>query len=207
MGVSLVSRLKSRVQTFLAPRQPHVGIYTVVIVPVVLISSLTVSVSLLAVGTTDWRAVVGPPAITILALAVSQLVMLTWVWIVPRAVYSARSLALSTWASYAPFILAGLSGGWTALWLRELGFSDQEAIPFQAVAAIMALTTLIFTTAGLLTNHLARMLERQRAHERELARRLVELGSPGIGSSRPRSPSSATSPRRSTAGSRTGWCW
>ena len=101
--------------------------------------------------------------------------MLTWVWIVPRGVYSASSLALATWASYAPFILAGLSGGWIALWLRELAFSDEEAIPFRAIAALLALTTLIFTMAGLLTNHLARMLERQRAHERELARRLVEL--------------------------------
>ena len=170
-----MDRRTGTMRSVLALRRPELGMYTLVIVPVIVISSLTISITLLGNGNSTLGPVVGPPAITVLALTVSLLVMLSWVWVVPTSFYTSSNFALAAWASYSPFLLAGLSGGWTGLLMRNLIFPDEADIPFNAVVSIIALDTVIFVVVGLLTNHLSRMLERQKEHEAALAQKVEEL--------------------------------
>ncbi len=164
---ALEGGLSRFISVVFVPRPPSLVIFTSVAVAVTLFMGLAMGLVSSQVSGDLSGALMGF-LLVVASLPIALLAAISLSLILPYRAFASSSTLVAFVASYTPYVLGALTGIWAALWLgKVLPFEyDPLAVAWKWTIAVAGPCAWLFI--GVLSNHLAAVVERRREYEKGL---------------------------------------
>ena len=172
--------LGARVKRALVPQPPSLVIFPAVAVAVTLFMSLLIGITSAQVSG-DLSGALGAIVLVVVSLPIALLAATTLSVILPYGAFASSSTVVALLSSYSPYVLGALTGIWAALWLGKLLPFGYDSLATIWRVTIATAGPVLWLSVGLLSNHLAVIVERRKDYEkgmdefRESRQRMVQV--------------------------------